>query len=302
MKGNIYSVKIPATSANMGVGFDSTGLAIELYNTIHFFEIEEPLIIETDKESPNVPKDKRNLIYRAAKYTAEKYGKKLPGLYMKQFDEIPSTRGLGSSAACIVGGICIADTLLGLGLERMEMLNIATDLEGHPDNVAPAIFGGVCISAVDDGKVVSHPIPIRDDLAVAVLIPSFTLSTKKARSVLPEQVSMADAINNISREGLLISALYSGNYELLSTALQDRLHQPYRKRLIAGYDKVTGICGECGAYASCISGAGPTILSFFPAAMEDTEALLNSRLADIAGGWRAIVAPFDRQGFTVNIL
>lgn len=302
MKGNIYSVKIPATSANMGVGFDSTGLAIELYNTIHFFEIEEPLIIETDKESPNVPKDKRNLIYRAAKYTAEKYGKKLPGLYMKQFDEIPSTRGLGSSAACIVGGICIADTLLGLGLERMEMLNIATDLEGHPDNVAPAIFGGVCISAVDDGRVVSHPIPIRDDLAVAVLIPSFTLSTKKARSVLPEQVSMADAINNISREGLLISALYSGNYELLSTALQDRLHQPYRKRLIAGYDKVTGICGDCGAYASCISGAGPTILSFFPAAKEDTEALLNARLADIAGGWRAIVAPFDRQGFTVNIL
>ena len=302
MKGNMYSVKIPATSANMGVGFDSTGLAIELYNTIHFFEIEEPLIIETDKESPNVPKDKRNLIYRAAKYTAEKYGKKLPGLYMKQFYEIPSTRGLGSSAACIVGGICIADTLLGLGLERMEMLNIATDLEGHPDNVAPAIFGGVCISAVDDGKIVSHPIPIRDDLAVAVLIPSFTLSTKKARSVLPEQVSMADAINNISREGLLISALYSGNYELLSTALQDRLHQPYRKRLIAGYDKVTGICGECGAYASCISGAGPTILSFFPAAMEDTEALLNSRLAEIAGGWRAIVAPFDRQGFTVKTL
>lgn len=302
MKGNMYSVKIPATSANMGVGFDSTGLAVELYNTIHFFEIEEPLIIETDKESPNVPRDKRNLIYRAAKYTAEKYGKRLPGLYMKQFDDIPSTRGLGSSAACIVGGICIADTLLGLGLDRMEMLNIATDLEGHPDNVAPAIFGGVCISAVDDGRVVSHPIPIRDDLAVAVLIPSFTLSTKKARSVLPEQVSMADAINNISREGLLISALYSGNYELLSTALQDRLHQPYRKRLIAGYDKVTGICGECGAYASCISGAGPTILSFFPAAKEDTEALLNSRLADIAGGWRAIVAPFDRQGFTVKIL
>ncbi len=301
MKGKMYSVKIPATSANMGVGFDSTGLAIELYNEIHFFEIEEPLVIETDKPETNVPKDRRNLIYRAAKYTAEKFNKKLPGLYMKQFDSIPSTRGLGSSAACIVGGICIADTLLELNLDRTQMLNIATELEGHPDNVAPAIFGGVCISAVDGGKVVSHPIPIRDDLSVAVLIPSFTLSTKKARSVLPEQVSMADAINNISREGMLISALYSGNYDLLSTALQDRLHQPYRKRLIAGYDKVTKISGECGAYASCISGAGPTILSFFPA-NGDIEDVLNSRLSQIAGGWRAIVAPFDRQGYTLKEL
>ena len=300
MKGNIYSVKTPAFSANIGVGFDSTGLAVQIYNTVHFFEIEKGLVIECDKDSFNIPKDEHNLIYRSASFTAQKYGKMLPGIYMKQFDDIPNTRGLGSSAACIVSGINIANTLLELNLSKMDMLNIATELEGHPDNVAPAIFGGVCISAVDNGKVVSHPIPVKDDLSIAVTIPSFTLSTKKARSVLPETVSMADAINNISREGLLVSALYSGDYSLLSTALQDRLHQPYRKRLIAGYDKVTSIASDCGAYASCISGAGPTILSFVPSALKTFEAEINEKLSNLSGGWRTIVAPIDKNGSSVN--
>ena len=199
MKGNIYSVKTPASSANIGVGFDSTGLAVQIYNTVHFFEIEKGLVIECDKDSFNIPKDEHNLIYRSASFTAQKYGKMLPGIYMKQFDDIPNTRGLGSSAACIVSGINIANTLLELNLSKMDMLNIATELEGHPDNVAPAIFGGVCISAVDNGKVVSHPIPVKDDLSIAVTIPSFTLSTKKARSVLPETSSYLPFIQGIIR-------------------------------------------------------------------------------------------------------
>ena len=300
MKGKIYSAKTPASSANMGVGFDSTGLAVKIYNEVHFFETEEGLVIELNTPNEFIPKDKRNLIYRAAEYTAKTCGKTLPGIYMKQFDSIPGTRGLGSSAACIVNGILIANTLLGLNLNKQEILNIATALEGHPDNVAPAIYGGVCISAVDDGKVVSHPISVKDDLAVCVAVPSFTLSTRKARSVLPESVSMADAINNISREGLLVSALYSGNYSLLPTALQDRLHQPYRKRLIAGYDKVVNAAKQCGAYARCISGAGPTILSFIPAALPDFEENLNKKLTNIAGGWQAIVCPFDKDGAAVT--
>lgn len=297
----MYKVTVPATCANIGVGFDSTGLAVDLHNAVEFEAIESGLIIEADNKNFNVPKDKSNLIYKSAVQCADTLGKKLPGLHMKQIDKIPHTRGLGSSSACIVAGLLIATTLLGENLGKQELLAIANEIEGHPDNVAPAIYGGVCISVMEEGKLVSHPIPVKDDICVAAIVPDFTLSTKKAREVLPKSVSMADAISNTARCGLLVSALYSGDYSLIDAALADRLHQPYRKTLITGYDEVREAAKKAGAYGSCISGAGPTMLAFFSNKDKELSAKLEANLKGIEGGWTPMVMNFDTKGAFVEL-
>ena len=297
----MYQVRIPATSANMGVGFDCAGLALDIYNTIAFERRKSGLQIEFAHPEPFVPRDGRNLIVRAARFAADKIGRKLGGLYLRQDDHIPHTRGLGSSAACIVGGIHIANTLLDGRLSREDMLEIATELEGHPDNAAPALYGGVCVSTRYEGKVLTQNIPVREDLAVCPIVPSFTLSTKKSRDVLPAGVTRQDAIQNIACMGLLVSALYTGDYRLLAPAMQDRLHEPYRKALIPGFDDVERVALEQGAYAVCLSGAGPTLLAFYPAGGNSPEKL-SAALAGVPGGWKAISSGFDRRGAYVEAL
>ena len=297
-----YRAVVPATCANIGVGFDSTGLAVELHNAVEFEAIDSGLIIEAENKTFNVPKDKSNLIYRSAAACAKHIGKELPGLHMKQIDHIPHTRGLGSSSACIIAGLLIATALLEEKLSKQELLMIATEIEGHPDNVAPAIYGGVCISVMEGDRLVSHPIPVKDDICVAAIVPDFTLSTKKAREVLPKNVSMADAISNTARCGLLVSALYSGDYSLIDAALADRLHQPYRKTLIKGYDEVREAAKAAGAYGSCISGAGPTMLAFFSNSDPELESKFAQNLKGIPGGWKPKVMNFDRKGAYLETL
>lgn len=296
----MYRVSIPATSGNMGVGFDSTGLAIDLFNTIEFKALPSGLVIEAPDAPFPVPLDGRNLVYRAAKETASYLKQPLPGLFMRQYSSIPHTRGLGSSAACIVGGILIADTLLDASLSKQQMLEIATKMEGHPDNAAPALYGGVCISVKCDDGYLSQPITLAPGLGVAAIVPSFTLSTKKAREVLPRQVSVTDAVSNIGRMGLLVSALQNGDFSLLHTALDDRLHQPYRKSLIEGYSQVEDAAYRAGAYGVCLSGAGPTLLAFFPLDKEDFASLLEQHLSSIPGNWKPMVTQFNQGGAFVE--
>ncbi len=298
----MWKVSIPASSGNIGVGFDCAGLAIALYNAIDFEERESGLVIEQSVPAPYIPCNEKNMIFQAAKYAADKLGKKLPGLYLKQYNGIPHTRGMGSSAACSVGGILIADTVLGSKLSKDEVLEIATELEGHPDNAAPAIFGGACVSAKHSGKILTRPIPIHEDLALCLAIPSFTLSTKKARGVLPSQISVADAISNISGMGLLISAFYSGDYSSLRVALNDRLHQPYRKNLIAHFDDVIQAFYDSGAYGACLSGAGPTILAFVDKADEQLAARVAQKTKAFSGNWNILSSDFDRRGAFVEKL
>lgn len=298
----MYRVHIPASSGNMCVGFDSTGLALQIYNSIDFEARKSGLVIEMDAPAPFIPTDGRNLIVRAARRAADCMGKRLPGLYLKQYNRIPHTRGLGSSAACIVGGILLADTLLGAGWSRERVLSLASEMEGHPDNVAPAIYGGVCISAkAEDGYLV-RPVPVGEDLAVCVAIPSFTLSTRKAREVLPASVPMKDAVSNIANMGLLVASLYERDYTHLGAALHDRLHEPYRKTLIQGFDDVIQAAYDLGAYGACLSGAGPTILIFLPAGKQDFERQLQEKLRSIPGGWKAVLTDFDRRGAFVETL
>lgn len=297
----MFRVTVPATSGNIGIGFDTAGLAVDIFNYVDFEARPSGLVIETPGAAFAVPRDGRNLIYRAAKKAAQTIGKPLPGLYMKQYGNIPHTRGLGSSAACIVAGIMIAEILLGHPLSQSERLEIATVMEGHPDNAAPAIYGGVCISVQDGRQIITSPIAVKNDLMVAVLVPDFTLSTRRAREVLPKAVSVPDAVHNIGRMGLFVSALYSGDYSLLRVALDDRLHQPYRKGLIQNFDRVVQAALSAGAYGACLSGAGPTILAFAP---DDSAFLprLEERLQGIGGGWKPLLVPFNQRGAFVQAL
>ncbi len=296
----MWKASIPASSGNMGVGFDCAGLAIAIHNCIDFEARESGLIIEQNEPTPYIPCNEKNMIFRAAKYTADKLGRELPGLYLKQYNAIPYTRGMGSSAACSVGGILIANTVLNAKLNKDEILEIATELEGHPDNAAPAIFGGACVSAKHAGGILTRFIPIREDLALCLAIPAFTLSTKKARSVLPKQVSTADAVSNISRMGLLISSLYSGDYSALRIALDDKLHQPYRKNLISHFDDVVRAFYDCGAYGACLSGAGPTILAFINRADRGFAERVAQKVKSLPERWEIISSDFDRSGATVQ--
>lgn len=297
----MYKVTVPATSGNIGVGFDTAGLAVDIFNYVEFEKRPSGLHIEAPGAAFPVPKDGRNLIFRAAKKTAETLGKPLPGIYMKQYGKIPHTRGLGSSAACIVAGILMAETLLETPLSKSQRLEIATVMEGHPDNAAPAIYGGVCISVKDQGKILTTPISVKEDLMVAVMIPDFTLSTKRAREVLPSSVSIPDAVSNIGRMGIFVSALYSGDYSRLQAALDDKLHQPYRKPLVKNFDAVVRAALDCGAYGACLSGAGPTILAFVPK-KDGLLPLLQKRLQTIQGGWKVILTPFNQKGAFVETL
>ena len=252
----------PATTANMGPGFDCVGMSLQLYNTLLIEESDSGLLIE-NRSDQQIPLDKQNLIYKTIDHFYAEMGKKLPGLHMIQEDNIPLTRGLGSSAACIVTGLIAANELSAAGLARDDLLQMAARLEGHPDNVAPAFLGGVVAGAMDNGKLYSCKLdtPKLRELAFAVIIPDFPLPTEQARMVLPGSYSREDVVYNASRTALLTAALISGRFDLLKTAMQDVIHQPYRSKIIPGMDDIFGECLANGAIGVFLSGAGPTLIA-----------------------------------------
>lgn len=288
-------VRVPASSANLGPGFDCFGLAWELYNEIEFALTDGPLEISgCDARYQNAD----NLSCRAFRRAVEAAGKSAPGLRIRFLDcEIPVSRGLGSSAALIAGGVLAADRLCGLGLSREELFEIATEIEGHPDNVAPALFGGLTVSAMDGKKPVFRSFPVSGKLRFAVLIPPFELSTAKARAVLPATVGRADAIFNVARGALLLHALGEGDAALLPLAMEDRIHQPYRLPLIEGFETARAAAADCGAAGFCISGAGSTLLCVSDE--ESFAARLERRMAAALPGWRVRAVRPDAEGAVI---
>lgn len=257
------NIRIPASTANMGSGFDSIGMALSLYNEIRFETMDSGLeIYPSPGEENDIPRDESNLIVRSIKAGLEATGVPMPGLRIWQTDAIPQTRGLGSSSACVVGGIVLANILSDAMLSTQEMIDIAAQIEGHPDNVLPTFVGGMTAGAMEDGKVRFVHIEPPRQLKCCVMIPDFTLSTQKARAALPAEVPLKDAIYNLSRAALMVGAMTQGKLELVSTALQDALHQPYRKELIPGYDEMVAAAERSGALGCCLSGAGPTLVAF----------------------------------------
>ena len=297
----MYMVKIPATSGNMGVGFDCAGMALNIYNTVEFEAREQGLVIEVPGDlDGSIPRDEQNMVYRAANVAARRIGKPLGGLFLRQYGDIPMASGLGSSAACAVAGIYIADTLLNGGLSPAEMLELATDMEGHPDNAAPAIYGGVCISVREGSRLSTIRLPLSGELPdIAVMTPRFPLSTSRSRASLPREIPLCDAASNIARMGILVSAFYERDFSWLRTALHDKLHEPYRKSLVKGYDQIVHAARRAGAYGVCLSGAGPTMLAFVPAEHIRFPEAMQRALAGIPGGWQLRMARISGHGAAV---
>ena len=273
-------VSVPATSANVGSGFDALGLAVTLYNTVTFEESDKLDISAAD--GTRIPRGESNLVYRSARGLFEKVGKKIPPLKIVQTNPIPMARGLGSSSACIIAGLLGANRMLGDVLNTQELLTLATAIEGHPDNVAPAMLGGFVTSVIDEGQVYSVKKEIDTELAFAAFMPATRLLTSKARAALPAMVSHKDAVYNLSRAALATAAFCDGNYALLDVATKDVLHQQYRLPLITGGDEVFELAQDLGALAVYISGAGPTIMAVVH--KDDTEFFDRAEAALAADG------------------
>ena len=257
------TVTVPATTANLGPGFDCIGAALTLYNKFKFTRLDEGgLIIDvTGAEAERGQTDESNLLYQAFVKLYQYIGQTPPSVKMEIQLGVPLARGLGSSATAIVGGLVGANQLAGAPLTQLQVMELAIAMEGHPDNVVPALLGGCRLAATSADNWAICDIPWNEDIVPVLAIPDFELSTSEARQVLPTQVSRADAIFNTAHLGLLLRGLQTGKGEWLSTALQDRLHQPYRQALIPGYDAVNAAAMKAGAYGMVISGAGPTLLA-----------------------------------------
>nr|WP_242003911.1 homoserine kinase [Brachyspira aalborgi] len=262
----LITFKIPATSANIGSGFDSVGLALNLYNEIHIYENDNSKKIEFEifGEGENEISKRDNMIYSAMKLIFKKLkSKPNKGYIIKCINRIPLSRGLGSSSAAIIGGLLCSNFILGNKLKiEKDILNMAVQIEGHPDNVAPAILGGIVSGVVkkeEDFKYIEIKPP--KNLKAIVSIPDFYLSTEIARNILPKEITRKDAIFNISRAALLTSALFSNRLDLLEIATEDKIHQDYRAKFIPNLNQLFKETKKAGAYSVTISGAGSSILA-----------------------------------------
>ncbi len=255
-----FNIKVPGTSANIGVGYDCLGVALDYYLELEVTESDTIQFIENGKDF-SIPLNE-NLIFEAANFTQKKLNKTIPNYKVNIIrNDIPIARGLGSSSSAIVAGIMIVNRFLNNMLDKHSIAKLAVEMEGHPDNVVPAIFGGMVLAAHDKDNLSYALLPSVEKLYFYVMIPSFRLSTEKARSVLPKSYKVSDAINNMSKLGLLVSRLYEKKYDDLRFLLGDKLHQPYRFKLINNSEKIFELTKLYGAVAEYISGAGPTLIA-----------------------------------------
>ncbi len=251
-------VRVPATSANMGPGFDTLGIAFNLYNEFEFSQEENEVKFYGFKDEFS---NKENVVYKSMITCFEKCRYNYKGLKISLIKEdIPISRGLGSSSTCIVAGLLGANYIMGNPLSIDELFKIGVEIEGHPDNIAPALFGGMVVSVIENGEPVYNKIDIKSGVSFISIVPDFELSTSMARKVLPKEVSFKDAIYNISRVSLMISAFANGNYELLKYGCKDAIHEKYRSPLIENFELVYNKCISLGALSCFLSGAGPTIM------------------------------------------
>ena len=295
------SLKVPATTANLGPGFDCIGAALQLHNEFKFTRNDDRLVIQVSgTEAEKVETDENNLLYRAFVKLYEYIQETPPSVKIEIKLGVPLARGLGSSATAIVGGLLAANVLAGSPLSDVQVIDLAIALEGHPDNVVPAFLGGCRLAATSINGWEICDITWHRDIIPILAIPDFELSTSQARKVLPTEITRADAIFNTAHLGLLLRALATGREEWLKAALQDKLHQPYRRGLIPGYDAVEAAAMAAGAYGMVISGAGPTLLVFTDNL--HTSVVINSidkawQQAGITSIVRSI--PIDMQGAVV---
>lgn len=288
-------VRVPATSANMGAGFDSLGIAMGLYNTLRISEIDSGIVVYNNSKD-YIPIGEKNLVYRAICRVFDEVGYVKKGIRIIQNSDIPVTRGLGSSSACIVGGMLAANVISGRKLSYPEILNLAAQLEGHPDNVTPALFGGFCTAAMDNGKTVYSSNKLSPKLKLAIMVPDFFVSTRASRSGLPENVTLKDTSYNISRATLLTSLLINGKYDDLKYAVEDKIHQNYRKNNIPHFDDIVEKSYAYGSKATYLSGSGPTMVSLLADNYAEFERNMAGFLGTFQGKWSVKVLSIDNVG------
>jgi len=284
----VLEISVKATTANLGPGFDCLGLALDIENKVRFIESDMDFF------------DKNNMIYQAAKRIFDLSGKTMPPIKIEQEINIPICRGLGSSAACIAAGCMAGNILSGAKMSLDELIEIGTEIEGHPDNIVPAFLGGFTVSIREGKKVVYFRKEAHKGFKYAVMYPEYTLPTVEARKVLPKEISLADGVFNISRASLFTAAMITGDGELLKYACKDKLHQPYRKNLVPGFDEIIDKTQSLDALASFLSGAGPTIIAILPMDEKDFEADMEEHLKNIKGNWALKIVEASNEGVKVT--
>lgn len=291
----MVKVRVPATSANVGCGFDSLGVALTLYTTFGFELLEESLEFEGFEERFS---NENNLVYQTLLTTLEKLGKTISGVKISIQNDVPICRGLGSSSTCVVAGIYGAYLLTNTPIDKQEIFTIANEIEGHPDNVSPAIFGKLSSSCTTDNKeAVTVTYDVDDRFNFLALIPNFETSTEEARKVMPKEILLKDAIYSLSRLGSVIKAFETYDLELLKKVMGDKIHEPYRKEIIHEYNEVREICEKIDSSAFFISGSGSTLMNI----IEDKNNIekIKTELAKLKYDWKAILLKVDTEGTVV---
>lgn len=259
------TVKVPASTANMGPGFDTIGMAFQLYTVIHMETASETKITVSGDHLASLATDKSNLIYQVAAHLYQSLNRQVPELAIEVSSEIPLTRGLGSSAAAVVGALVAANILAGKPYTMDQLFSMSAHIEGHPDNVGASFFGGIIVSTmpIEETEVPYVRLPVPDSLRVLAVIPDFWLSTDKARSALPDSYEKKDVVFTLGHSSLLVAALAQNRLDLLAEAMQDKIHQSYRASLIPGLSEILSDAGSHGALGTALSGAGPTSLCLY---------------------------------------
>ena len=291
-----FQVQIPASAANLGPGFDSMALALNLHNELAVEIIEQGLEIEVEGEGEaRLPSDASNMIARAAYRLFRTVGASAPGMRIRAKNRIPLGSGLGSSSAAIVGGLLVADSIAESGLSHQQLLEIAWEMEGHADNAAAAMYGGLIIVGQSSNRLIARQIPVAP-MPVAVVTPGIDLPTRKMRRAIPRNVTLHDAALNLGRMGLMVEALRLGDFELMAQASKDRLHEPYRMPLIPGCAEARAAGIEAGAAAVTLAGAGPSLIAFAPDHLEDIAEAMAMTFADHGLDVRSFVLEPEPQG------
>jgi len=294
-------VRVPATSANLGPGFDVLGLALGLYNDLAYEEADGVVVTVEGEGADRLPTGADNVVARAARMAHEAAGRPFRGATIRCVNRIPPARGLGSSAAAWVGGLVAANAALGAPLDRDAVLALACRAEGHPDNVAAALLGGLTISCAADERVTAVSLAVPADTTWVVLVPQTESSTREARAVLAATVSRADAVFNLQRLALFLASITSGRVDLLRVAMEDRLHQPQRRALFPWMDAVRDSAIGAGALGCVLSGAGPSLLAAVRGTGDPVARAMERALAAAGVAGRAQALPVDTTGATWNL-
>lgn len=267
---SVFEIKVPATSANLGLGFDSMGIALERFLTIKAKPADTWHFSFTDPELLELPANHKNLVAQTAMQVAKLYGQEMPSLQVEMSSQIPLTHGQGSSSSAIVAGIELANHYLGLDLSEHDKILIGSQLEGHPDNVGPCVTGGAFVGYYNQDELFYYSFRL-PGVGLITSAPAYEISTEEARRALPDSYSRDVAVNQNALNNVMIMALRDGDFETMGTLMmRDQFHEPYRRPLIKEFDQVKAIALEEGAYATVISGAGPSILTLCPEECVDT--------------------------------